>query len=512
MIQILQKQNHPLSAKRLWEILKSEYDGQPILLGDQALNPIKMQNYLSSFIKKQNIIIEPRTNVYYLKAEDKNHDEQTLNQMIDQIFVDKQLTPSSNPIVKASHSNAKSIDTISKSEDTIDVDVETPLDDLDVQIDEFGSRYQAFKSEQEGLQDDEDEIEMGGQKDIEPLKLLSLIQAKSNIPAKIEAVQTFIKQNQDPSKVLWAEFQSHYQKVLNEFHAPSHNQIKTIEQLEIDLSPRQPEIIFPPTHLKAQISKIFNQKNHKKSPRDRDIDRDMDRDHTVDEGLEFSKPLQDVNTSQKKTQTPQDHSTKSLPSSQSDSQSDQLPQSKRRQKRSLKNQIDLSLYDSSEDEDEDQYQHQHQDQDKQTLNAKPLDAKPLDANDPVVVAMLQRVRQLTEPAFEKLLFSYLSKMGYYHFQKVHQQKGGRVAIYALSTKQQATLILAQLKSVEVETKTVNLLIDNLHHFNAQIGMIITTGDIQTEAYRLSKNKITLLDGQNFIQNLIKNEIIVQDES
>jgi restriction endonuclease Mrr len=474
MIQILQKQNHPLSAKRLWEILKSEYDGQPILLGDQVLNPIKMQNYLSSFIKKQNIIIEPRTNVYYLKAEDKNHDEQTLNQMIDQIFVDKKLDSSSNA-TKASHLNAKSIDTISKSEDTIDVDVETPLDDLDVQIDEFGSRYQAFKSEQEGLADDEDEVEMGGQKDIEPLKLLSLIQAKSNIPAKIEAVQTFIKQNQDPSKVLWTEFQSHYQKVLNEFHAPSQNQIKTIEQLEIDLSPRQPEIVFPPPHLKAQILKIFNQKNHKKSPRDRDS--------TVDEGLEFSKH----------------------PDSQSASQSDQLPQSKRRQTRSLKNQIDLSLYASSEERHQQQQQDQHQDN-------QPLDTKPLDANDPVVVAMLQRVRQLTEPAFEKLVFSYLSKMGYYNFQKVHQQKGGRVAIYALSTKQQATLILAQLKSVEVETKTVNLLIDNLHHFNAQIGMIITTGDIQTEAYRLSKNKITLLDGQNFIQNLIKNEIIVQDES
>ena len=45
-----------------------------------------------------------------------------------------------------------------------------------------------------------------------------------------------------------------------------------------------------------------------------------------------------------------------------------------------------------------------------------------------------------------------------------------------------------------------------------MGMIITTGDIQAEAYQLSKNKISLLDGQNFIQNLIKNEIIVQDES
>ncbi len=461
MIQILQKQSHPLSAKRLWEILKSEYDGQPILLGDQVLNPIKMQNYLSSFIKKQkqHIIVEPRTNVYYLKAEAKNDDEQTLNQMIDQMFVDEK-EASSNTV-------NKSINTMEKSIDTVDIDVETPLDDLDVQIDEFGSRYQAFKSEQEGLLDDEDEIEIGGQKDIEPLKLLSLIQAKSNIPARIEAVQTFIKQHQNPSQVLWAEFQHHYQKVLNEFHAPAHNQIKAIEQIEIDLSPRQPEIIFPPPHLKDQMSKIFNQKNHKNLPKDRNIDQN----HGIDEGV-------------KNTQTP--------PSSQSDS----LSQSKRRQKRSLKNQIDLSLYDSSE------IPHQDQTQDNQQS----------DANDPLVIATLQKVRQLTELAFEKLIFSYLSKMGYDRFQKVHQQKGGRIAIYALSARQQATLILAQLKSVEVETKTVHLLIDNLHHFNAQIGMIITTGDIQTEAYQLSKNKISLLDGQNFIQNLIKNEIIVQDES
>ncbi len=453
VIIILQKEKHPLSNRRLWELLKAECRELEIELelGQQKLNPLKLQKFLSKFTTFSSILTEPRNGVFFIKPELNSDDHLAEIEEKISAFIKAEITDKTAQPVEVEQAIEQDIDIdeeITILDDNEKIEEESSLNDLDVSIEEFGSRFQSNQSDDH----------------YEPLKLLSLINAKSLMPVKIEAVADLIKKNPLYAEWLWSEIQNTYQKALKEFNVSPQGtltEIKYLDQIENNAVKSN----FPPPSMSAQINRILKSSHQKnvaiaQSPKKQE-NKEVDLSHSptivVDNEINIT--------------------TENTPQNLSD-----IHLFRKKKKAQFKGEIDLKLYEDQE-------------------------------IDPEKVSnMLACLRNYTEAEFEALVIEYLKKLEYYEIQKIHQQKGGRIAIYAISPRQQATLILAQLKSNTIDQKTIHLLLEHLQHFNAQHGMMISTGEVIKDgmAQLGGKGKITLLDGNSFIQSLIKNEILVKE--